>query len=288
MSVYAIGDIQGCYDALGRLLDRIRFDPQADRLWFTGDMVNRGPRSLETLRFVKSLGGAAVTVLGNHDLHLLAVAAGCQRARPSDTLDAILAAPDRDELLNWLRRRPLAHYDAAYGYLMVHAGLAPQWTPNDALALAAEVEARLAAPDWTAFLIGMYGNAPARWDPELTGIDRLRAIVNYLTRLRFCTPDGTMDFDHKGPPGTQPAPLVPWFAVPARNSAGDRIVCGHWSAVGAGRSHNVYLLDSGCAWGGALTALQLDGEERWFKVECDSSAAAAGKIASGGRETRTE
>lgn len=268
MATYAIGDVQGCYDALGRLLDHIRFDDGTDRLWFTGDLVNRGPQSLETLRFVRSLGDAAVTVLGNHDLHLLAIAAGCQSARPSDTLDDILAAPDRHDLLDWLRRRPLAHYDAACGYLMVHAGLAPQWTRSEALTLAAEVGARLAAPDWTDFLSGMYGNEPARWDPGLVGIDRLRVIVNFLTRLRFCTPDGTMDFDHKGPPGTQPAPLLPWFAVPERKSIDDRIICGHWSALGAINSHNVSALDSGCVWGGALTALRLDGEGGWFKMDC--------------------
>lgn len=271
MSVYAIGDIQGCYDALARLLDHINFEPQTDRLWFTGDLVNRGPQSLETLRFVKDLGDAAITGLGNHDLHLLAVAAGCQPARPSDTLDAVLAAPDRRELLDWLRHRPLAHYDAACGYIMVHAGLAPQWTRYGTMALASEVEARLAAPDWTSFMNNMYGNEPARWNADLTGADRLRVIVNYLTRVRFCTPDGTMDFSHKGPPGRQPVPLVPWFAVPERKSANDRIVCGHWSALGAVSRHNVFSLDSGCVWGGALTALRLDGDGGWFEVDCTGS-----------------
>lgn len=272
MAVYAVGDVQGCYDTLARLLEHIRFDPQTDRLWLTGDLVNRGPQSLETLRFVMSLDDAAVTVLGNHDLHLLAVAAGCQTKRANDTLDDVLAAPDRRELLDWLRHRPLAHYDAACGYLMVHAGLAPQWTRYDTLVLAAEVEARLAAADWTDFLDRMYGNEPARWDPKLSGIDRLRAIVNFLTRLRFCTPDGTMDFAHKGPPGSQPAPLMPWFAVPDRKSIDERIICGHWSALGAVSTHNVFALDSGCVWGGALTALRLDGDGGWFNVTCEKAS----------------
>lgn len=268
MAVYAIGDLQGCRDALARLLDRIDFDATSDRLWFTGDLVNRGPQSLESLRFVKQLGEAAVAVLGNHDLHLLAVAAGHQELGPSDTLDTILSAPDRTELIDWLRRQPLVHHDARLGYTMVHAGLAPQWTVEDALGLAGEVEARLAAPDWTDFVARMYGNRPARWTSDLANTDRLRVIVNYLTRLRFCMPDGTMDFDHKGPPGSQPAPLAPWFETPDRRSAGQRIVFGHWSALGAGANQSLFSLDSGCVWGGCLTALRLDGDGGRFSVNC--------------------
>lgn len=272
MSTYAIGDIQGCHDALLRLLDRIGFDPADDRLWFTGDLVNRGPQSLDTLRFVAALGDAAITVLGNHDLHLLALAAGTQRQRNGDTLDDILAAPDFAALIDWLRHRPLAHHDSRLDYTLVHAGLAPQWTVADAIALAAEVETCLASPDWIGFMAQMYGNEPSRWDNNLTGADRLRVIVNYLTRMRFCSPDGTLDFAHKGPAGSQPAPLVPWFAAPDRQSAGERIVFGHWSALGAVRQHNVFPLDSGCVWGGGLTALRLDDGD-WFTVGCQQKEA---------------
>lgn len=272
MGIYAIGDVQGCYDALARLLERIKFDPADDKLWFTGDLVNRGPQSLEVLRCVKRLGDAAITVLGNHDLHLLAVAAGRQPARPSDTLDAVLAAPERDELLDWLRRRPLVHHDPRLGYTLVHAGFAPQWTLEQARALAAEVEARLAQPDFAEFAGNMYGNEPARWDPALAGDERLRVIVNYLTRVRFCTADGTLDLDSKGPPGTQPEGFLPWFAVPGRRTAAAHVVFGHWSALGAVSGHNVYPLDSGCVWGGGLTALRLDEDGGWFTVGCDSSA----------------
>ncbi|HET6725743.1 MAG TPA: symmetrical bis(5'-nucleosyl)-tetraphosphatase [Gammaproteobacteria bacterium] len=274
-STYAIGDIQGCHDALLRLLDRIEFDPASDRLWFTGDLVNRGPRSLETLRFVAELGDAAVTVLGNHDLHLLAVAAGAQQPRDSDTLNDILGAPDFDALIDWLRHLPLAHHDPRLGYTLVHAGLAPQWSVTDALSLAAEVEAQLAGPEWTGFMAEMYGNEPARWDDRLTGADRLRVIVNYLTRMRFCAPDGTLDFAHKGPPGSQPVSLLPWFDAPDRKSVNDRIVCGHWSALGAIESHNVISIDSGCVWGGDLTALKLDasGDSDWYSVNCKETRA---------------
>lgn len=268
MGTYAIGDLQGCYDALIQLLDRINFDSAGDILWFTGDLVNRGERSLDTLKFVRSLGDAAVTVLGNHDLHLLAVAAGRASARPGDTLDAILDAPDRDELLDWLRRRPLAHHDDELGYTMVHAGVAPQWTLAQTLALAAEVSARLAQPDWHEFMGTMYGNEPDRWSPALQGDARLRLIVNYLTRTRFCAPDGRLDFDHKGPPGTQPAPYLPWFVVPGRKTAAAHIVFGHWSALGAVSGHNVYPLDSGCVWGGGLTALRLDEDGGWITIGC--------------------
>jgi bis(5'-nucleosyl)-tetraphosphatase (symmetrical) len=292
MAIYAIGDVQGCYDALNRLLERIKFDPADDRLWFTGDLVNRGPQSLETLRFVRRLDGAAVCVLGNHDLHLLAVATGKQAAKPGDSIDSVLAAPDCDELVEWLRRQPLAHHDPDLGYALVHAGVAPQWTLADTLALAAEVEAQLSAPDWTAFMAEMYGSKPARWDDALTGTDRLRAIVNFLTRLRFCTADGTMDFTHKGPPGTQPAGYLPWFAVPERKTADDHIVFGHWSALGAVSGHNVYALDSGCVWGGGLTALRLDEDGGWVTVGCVGAAggrdisdrrAAAGDTAKSGQ-----
>lgn len=262
MAVYAVGDVQGCLDALRGLLGRLGFDPGRDRLWLTGDLVNRGPRSLETLRFVRGLGEAAVSVLGNHDLHLLAVAAGAAPARPGDTLDAVLSAPDRDELLEWLRHRPLLHRDTALGWTLVHAGLPPQWDPDEAAARAREAEAVLRGPGWRAFLGTMYGDEPARWDPGLEGTDRLRFVVNALTRLRYCTRDGALALRHKGPPGSQPAGLVPWYDAPARRSAGARIVFGHWSTLGAltggtGRADAV-CLDGGCVWGGRLLALRLD------------------------------
>jgi len=257
MATYAIGDIQGCYNELRRLLDRIGFDPARDRLWCVGDLVNRGPDSLAVLRWLGTLGERAVVVLGNHDLHLLAVAAGQARANRKDSLDAVLAAPDREELLHWLRHRTLLHHDQRKGFAMVHAGLAPQWDLAQAQACATEVEQALRDPDYPAFLAAMYGNQPARWHPELRGNERLRFITNCLTRLRYCEPDGTLRLDLKGPPGSQPSGVLPWFRIPGRASADTRIVFGHWSTLGFLASDNVWALDSGCLWGGRLTALRL-------------------------------
>jgi bis(5'-nucleosyl)-tetraphosphatase (symmetrical) len=269
MSIYAVGDIQGCYDDLLRLLDKIGFDADRDRLWCTGDLVNRGPKSLETLRFIKQLGEGAVTVLGNHDLHLLAVAlTGRVKRRPTDTLDAVLRAPDRDELLDWLRRRPLLYYDPELDYVLVHAGLAPQWDLDTARALAAEVEAALRGPAHREFLADMYGDSPARWSETLTGIERLRFAVNCLTRMRYCDASGKLDFSAKGAPGSQPQKLLPWFEVPRRANAGIRILFGHWSTLGPFNAHNVYALDGGCLWGGQLVARRLDGGGRWICVNC--------------------
>ncbi len=273
MAVYAVGDLQGCLDPLRRLLDRLGFDPARDRLWLTGDLVNRGPSSLETLRFVRGLGEAAVCVLGNHDLHLLAVAAGAAPGRPEDTLDAVLEAPDREALLAWLRARALLHHDAALGWTLVHAGLPPQWDLAEAAERAREAEAALRGPGWRALLAAMYGDEPARWDPALAGHARLRFIVNALTRLRYCTADGALALRHKGPPGSQPEGCLPWYAVPGRRSAGTRIVFGHWSTLGAlaggtGRD-DVVCLDGGCVWGGRLLALRLDAEDaRPLSVGC--------------------
>lgn len=267
MAVYAIGDIQGCFDELQALLDKIGFDPAGDRLWFTGDLVNRGPKSLETLRFVKALGDRAVTVLGNHDLHLLAVAYGLK----DDTAEGIgdvLTAPDRDELTNWLRHRPLLHHDAELDYTLIHAGLPPSWDLAKAQALAAEVEAILRGPDCLALLEHMYGNEPTQWLDDLTGWERLRFIVNCFTRLRFCDNEGRLALTEKGPPGSQPAPYRPWFTVPDRASAGINIVFGHWSTLGPCAEPNVFPLDTGCLWGGRLTALRLDGKRKRFTLKC--------------------
>jgi bis(5'-nucleosyl)-tetraphosphatase (symmetrical) len=259
MSTYVIGDVQGCYDPLRRLLDRLRFDPARDRLWFAGDLVNRGPDSLATLRFVRGLGTAALNVLGNHDLHLLARAQGARTGK-RDTLDTILAAPDRDELLDWLRRQPLLQESADGAWAVLHAGLPPQWDLEQARACAREAESALRGPHHARLLRDMYGDDPARWDPELRGIERLRFIINSYTRLRYCDAQGRANFKPKGAPGSQPPGLLPWFAVPGRRSAGVQLVFGHWSTLG--RVHwpeqRVWGLDTGAVWGGKLSALRLE------------------------------
>ncbi len=272
MAIYAIGDIQGCHDQLQRLLDRLRFDPTNDRLWFAGDLVNRGPKSLETLRFVRALGEHAVTVLGNHDLHLLAVWRNRQRhAKASDTLQPILDAPDRDELLDWLRRQPLLHREPGLDYLLVHAGLSPQWDLATAESCAREIEAVLAGPEFDNFLEHMYGNKPRRWDPDLTGWERLRYGVNCFTRLRFVAPDGALEFGQKGAPGTQEAPFKPWFKV-RTPEPGLTVLFGHWSTLGLYSGEGVRALDTGCLWGGSLSALRLDdGSEAVASVECEAA-----------------
>ena len=270
MATYVIGDLQGCVEELLELLRRIRFDPRRDRLWFVGDLVNRGPASLEILRFVSSLGDAAVTVLGNHDLHLLAVSAGKVKARRKDTLDDILCAPDRDFLLDWLRRRPLLHRDRRLGFVMVHAGLPPQWTLTVAAACAKEVESVLASRHMPGLLAAMYGNQPETWDKKLRGQDRLRFIINSFTRLRYCDESGRATWEEKGPPGSQRAPFKPWYAVQSRKTRRTRILFGHWSTVHLGtrqnfRAANVFPLDRGCVWGGALIALRLE-DRKLFRV----------------------
>ncbi|MGH8402201.1 MAG: symmetrical bis(5'-nucleosyl)-tetraphosphatase, partial [Gammaproteobacteria bacterium] len=254
MAIFAIGDIQGCYDELRHLLDRIRFNPAEDTLWLTGDLVNRGPKSLDVLRFVKDLGDNAICVLGNHDLHLLALASGQDKHKSADTLDAVLAAPDRDTLLDWLRHRPLLHHDAALGYTLIHAGLPPQWDLETATDCAHELENVLRDNAYREFFNHMYGNQPNHWSPDLSGIERLRFIVNCFTRLRYCTADGILDLTSKGAPGSQPEPYMPWFEVPDRASATLHILFGHWAALGEVKGHNVYPLDTGCVWGGRLTA----------------------------------
>jgi bis(5'-nucleosyl)-tetraphosphatase (symmetrical) len=266
MSIYAIGDIQGCYDELRRLLDTVAFDPARDRLWLVGDLVNRGPQSVEVLRFLRGLGDRAISVLGNHDLHLLVVAAGVRKPHRSDTLDGILAAPDRGELLAWLRRQRLMHADN--GYAMVHAGLLPQWNIAQALALAREVEAALQGPDHGEFLAQMYGNTPAQWQDSLTGFDRLRVIVNAMTRLRVCTPEGVMEFSHKTAPEGAPAGYLPWFDIPQRASRDTPVLFGHWAALGLTLRPDLLGLDSGCVWGRRLTAVRLE-DRRIFQCGCE-------------------
>jgi bis(5'-nucleosyl)-tetraphosphatase (symmetrical) len=257
MATYAIGDIQGCYDELRRLLDQVQFDPATDHLWCAGDLVNRGPDSLSVLRWVKALGDHAVVVLGNHDLHLLAVAAGVDRRGKKDTLDEVLDAPDRDELLDWLRHRPVMHVSDKKGFAVLHAGLPPQWDLDQAQACARELEAALQDPGHQEFLHAMYGNEPARWSDDLSGIERLRFITNCFTRLRYCDAGGALLLHEKSLPGQQPEGVLPWFQAPGRRTAGDRIIIGHWSTLGFHVGDNVWAIDSGCLWGGHLTAIRV-------------------------------
>jgi len=263
MAHYAIGDIQGCHAEFCELLDLIGFSPTNDRLWLTGDLVNRGPDSLAVLREVQALGAAAVTVLGNHDLHLLTVAAGHRRAHRNDTLAPILDAPDRDELLAWLARRPLAVAEGSM--LMVHAGVLPQWSAPDVVALAREVETVLSGAQGEPFLRVLYGDEPHTWRDDLASFDRLRAIVNALTRLRFCTADGRMEFREKRGARHAPPGFAPWFAHENRQTGGSLVVCGHWSTLGLMLAPNVLMLDSGCLWGGTLTAIRLT-DRRVYQV----------------------
>lgn len=258
MAVYAVGDVQGCYDELRQLLDALKFDPAVDRLWLVGDLVNRGPHSAPVLRYVKSLGDRAVAVLGNHDMHLLALSQGNLRKAGDGDLDDVLRADDRDELVDWLRHRPFLHRDTEAGYTMIHAGLPPEWDVATAQSCAGEVEAVIRGDGFRDYAHAMYGNKPDRWSPDLRGMDRLRFITNCFTRLRYCAPDGKVNLKPKGAPGTQPAPFVPWFDVPGRRSAGERILSGHWSTLGYLARNNVWSLDSGCLWGGKLTALRID------------------------------
>jgi bis(5'-nucleosyl)-tetraphosphatase (symmetrical) len=266
LTTYAIGDVQGCYDELRTLLDAIAFDPAADTLWLVGDLVNRGPKSAETLRLVKSLGDRAVCVLGNHDLALLVVAAGFAKPHRGDTVDDILNAPDRDELLEFLRTRKLMHVEN--GYAMVHAGLLPQWTIPQARSLAHEVESALAANDDGLFR-HMYGNTPDAWDDGLTGYDRLRTIINAMTRIRLVDPRGRMDFSHKTGLDGAPAGFMPWFEAPGRRSAGTPIVCGHWAALGLMLEPDLLSIDTGCVWGRQLSALRLE-DRRLFQTDCSA------------------
>jgi bis(5'-nucleosyl)-tetraphosphatase (symmetrical) len=282
MKTYVIGDLQGCHAQAVALLERIaraEADAAPPRILFAGDLINRGPDSLATLRHVRALaeasGGRIDSVLGNHDLHLLAVAYGIRPEHKSDTLAGILTAPDREELIDWLRRRPLAL--RTQGHVLVHAGLLPQWSVDQALALAGEVEAMLRGPDLAGFLAQMYGNQPDRWDDRLQGADRLRCIINAMTRLRFCDAEGVMDFKMKeSGKAEEGSGLMPWFEVPSRASARETVVFGHWSALGLTLRPNLVCLDSGCVWGGQLTAVCLE-DRTLLQVQCPEFQQIAGK-----------
>lgn len=274
MAIYAIGDIQGCYDELRRLLDVVKFDPGRDQLWLAGDLVNRGPKSLETLRFVKGLGPAAITVLGNHDLHLIATVVSLGKSGKKDTLAAILRAPDCDELIHWLRHQHLFHHNGEF--CMLHAGLPPQWDFELTRQMAREAEQAMQGADYERFFRAMYGNKPAVWRDDLPKSEKLRFAVNCFTRLRYCTADGILDFSQKGAPGTQPEHLLPWFAVPGRKSLEMRIIFGHWSTLGFYRDYNCYSIDTGCLWGGQLTALKLGDEPQRISIDCQASQHPAG------------
>ena len=262
MAVWAIGDLQGCYGPTQRLLEKIRFDPTQDQLWFCGDLVNRGGESLETLRLVHSLREQSIVVLGNHDLSLLAISERTvdDQRRVNQDLQRILFADDRDTLIDWLRQRPLLHSDRTLGWMMIHAGLSPKWTTTHAEKHAREVEHRLHGDGRRKLLRNMYGDFPA-WTPALRGIERERAIINIFTRMRYCSTRGRIAFNEKGAPGTQVPGLYPWYAVPGRAERDLKIVCGHWSTLGLFIGHGVHAIDTGAVWGGKLTALQLDTDE---------------------------
>ena len=269
MAIYAIGDVQGCYDELIQLIEKIAFNPKKDSLWFVGDLVNRGPKSLETLRYIKSLGDAAITVLGNHDLHLLAMHHGVRDTHKSPDLIPILEADDVNELLGWLQTRPFLHYDKTIKTTMVHAGIVPNWSLKQAKQYAKELEDILASKKAKAFFKHMYGNKPDLWHDDLEGWDRYRFITNCFTRLRYCKKDGTMDHKAKFAPGMQAKKYLPWFTVPDRKTANKRIVFGHWSTLGLMNQNNAWSLDTGCVWGDSLTAMRLDSEKpEYIYVDC--------------------
>ena len=276
MATYAIGDIQGCFDALLSLLEKIAFDPKKDTLWFVGDLVNRGDKSLETLRYIKNLGDSAICVLGNHDLALLALSVDNKKLK-RHTMHDILQAPDRNELIHWLRHRPLLHHDKKLGYTMVHAGLPPQWTLKTARHCAKELEKMLQSDKFSDFMAKMFGNEPKKWHKSLSGWDRLRFITNTMTRMRYCKADGTLSFTDNGPLGTQQSNCIPWYEAENRKNAQLKIIFGHWSTLFGHASHpNVYPLDTGCLWGSTLTAMRLghhrtaDDKPCYISVDCEA------------------
>ena len=273
MSTYAIGDVQGCYKELLRLLDKINFDETNDRLWFVGDLVNRGPDSLEVLKFVIELGESAITVLGNHDLHLLALAEEITPPKKKDTLASILTSPGKQEIITWIRQQPLIHNDKELNFSMIHAGLPPRWDIKQAMELAKEFEQVLNNENYLSFLKVMYGNEPNLWEENLTGNDRLRFIVNCFTRMRYIDDKYELNFSEKGAPGSQGEALTPWFMVEKRKSKHDKIIFGHWSTVHLGTiqdftPYNVFPIDTGCLWGGELTAMRLE-DEKLFSIPAE-------------------
>ncbi len=269
MATYAVGDLQGCLTPLRCLLGEVKFNPRKDRLWLAGDIVNRGPESLDTLRYVYNLGGAVTAVLGNHDLHLLAVAHGFRLPGRGDTLSHILTAPDREQLLAWLRQQPLIHHDPQLGFTMVHAGIPPQWSLKKALKRAAELQEVIRGDDFYAFLATMYGNRPSCWDKSLQGFDRWRVITNYFTRMRFCNAAGRLELGNKSSPANAPRGYRPWYAHLQRKTRRHKLIFGHWAALeGNIDLPNLYPLDTGCVWKGGLTMLRLE-DEAWFTCDCE-------------------
>ncbi|CAB1275981.1 symmetrical bis(5'-nucleosyl)-tetraphosphatase [Candidatus Nitrosacidococcus tergens] len=272
MAIYAIGDIQGCYDELQQLLNHIQFNAKCDQLWFTGDLVNRGPKSLETLRFIRSLGDRAVTVLGNHDLHLLALAAKIKEPSLSDTLSTILDASDREELITWLRYRPLLYQGSLLNIIMVHAGLLPQWDIPRGVVYARSLEKVLQGESWQEFLAHMYGDTPNKWREDLRGWDRLRLISNGLTRVRYCNSVGEISLKEKYSPNSETSNkgLIPWFDMSIRKHQKTKVIFGHWATLNPGiYNQSMFALDGGCVWGGKLVALRIDSDiPQWFSIPC--------------------
>lgn len=268
MATYAIGDIQGCLEPLQCLLKKIAFDPAKDKLWLAGDLINRGPDTLATLRYLYRLRDSITIVLGNHDLHFIAVYYGLRKSGKNDTLGELLIAPDRSDLVYWLRHQKLVHHDASLGYAMVHAGIPPQWTLQDALIRSREVETVLQSKNPESFLSGMYGNTPAIWSDQLTGVDRLRVITNYFTRMRFCNAQGELELQTKESADAAPSGFAPWFSFLQRKTRAEKIIFGHWAALeGKVNYPNVFALDTGCVWGGTLTAMRLEDGVR-FSCNC--------------------
>ncbi len=270
MSTYAVGDIQGCFTPLRCLLSEVDFNPDKDRLWIAGDIVNRGPQSLETLRYVKSLGACVTTVLGNHDLHLLAVAYGYSRPGRNDTLNEVLQAPDCELLLTWLRQQKIVHYDPTLKFTMVHAGIPPQWSLKKALTRAAELETALRGDNFRQLLANMYGNRPDCWDKSLQGYARLRVITNYFTRMRFCDASGRLELLSKSAPDQPPPGFAPWYSHPQRKTRKHKLIFGHWAALeGKVDEVNLYALDTGCVWGSHLTMMRLE-DETFYRCDCST------------------
>ncbi len=281
MATYAIGDVQGCYDELKTLLTQIKFNSDRDQLWFCGDLVNRGPKSLETLRFIRSLEDNAISVLGNHDLHLLATAYDHRKPGKKDTFDSILQAADAPDLLEWLRRQPLAFHDKDKNITMLHAGIHPDWSIIKTLQLANEIEKLLQSDNHINFYKHMYGDKPSVWHDDLSGWSRYRFITNILTRLRYCDEQGKPALNAKGPPGSQAKYLLPWYDIPDRQSKNDDIIFGHWSTLphaGISSINNTYAIDSGCLWGGLLTAMKIDEKPfEYIRMACPGAQKPPGK-----------